>query len=199
MSRSCWARARSLRSWATSSSDDFSRPLPGNASAPSDSTWPRQVWSRLRSMPRLAATSVTVRPGSRLSRTASRLNSGLYFRRDFDMDTSLPGASLLLVWVSTFPAEDHSFHGRLTRHAPTQTQWGLGAYTRIWMRPGPVRTSTAVRLGARPPFMEPSTMQSNDTLPSKVFELDLQGMTCASCVRRIDKALRAVPGVAAAE
>ncbi len=54
------------------------------------------------------ATSPTVRPGSRLSRTASRLNSALYFRRDFAIDTfSLPGASLLLVWVSTFPGEDH--------------------------------------------------------------------------------------------
>jgi hypothetical protein len=36
------------------------------------------------------------------------LNSALYFRRDFAMDTSLRGASLLLLWVSTFPGEDHS-------------------------------------------------------------------------------------------
>jgi Cu+-exporting ATPase len=34
---------------------------------------------------------------------------------------------------------------------------------------------------------------------SKLIKLPIEGMTCASCVRRVEKALKAVPGVASAE
>ncbi|NIV39058.1 MAG: hypothetical protein GWN58_59470, partial [Anaerolineae bacterium] len=35
--------------------------------------------------------------------------------------------------------------------------------------------------------------------PSLNFELEIEGMTCASCVGRVEKALKAVPGVSEAE
>ena len=34
---------------------------------------------------------------------------------------------------------------------------------------------------------------------ANVIKLPIEGMTCASCVRRVEKALKAVPGVANAE
>jgi Cu+-exporting ATPase len=37
------------------------------------------------------------------------------------------------------------------------------------------------------------------TAPGATVELDLQGMTCAACVRRIGKALESTPGVLAAD
>jgi copper chaperone CopZ len=35
--------------------------------------------------------------------------------------------------------------------------------------------------------------------PTSEVELDIQGMTCASCVAHVEKALRSVPGVATCE
>ncbi len=34
--------------------------------------------------------------------------------------------------------------------------------------------------------------------PTRPFELEIEGMTCASCVARVEKALKAVPGVTSA-
>ena len=34
-----------------------------------------------------------------------------------------------------------------------------------------------------------------DARPGTEFELPIEGMTCASCVGRVEKALKAVPGV----
>ena len=34
---------------------------------------------------------------------------------------------------------------------------------------------------------------------SNLIKLPIEGMTCASCVRRVEKALKSVPGVASAE
>src|SRR3954466_5073631 len=42
-------------------------------------------------------------------------------------------------------------------------------------------------------------MSSNALLPSDAVRLQIEGMTCASCVNRVERALRKVPGVAAAE
>jgi hypothetical protein len=55
-------------------------PLPGNASTFSDSSFRFQYWSRLRTIPRLLATSLRDLP-SWTKRTASRLNSGVNERR----------------------------------------------------------------------------------------------------------------------
>src|SRR5438270_11128784 len=35
--------------------------------------------------------------------------------------------------------------------------------------------------------------------PSEAIRLQIEGMTCASCVNRVERALRKVPGVATAE
>src|SRR3954466_7207139 len=42
-------------------------------------------------------------------------------------------------------------------------------------------------------------MSSNALLPSDAVRLQIEGMTCASCVNRVERALRKVPGVATAE
>ncbi len=44
-----------------------------------------------------------------------------------------------------------------------------------------------------------TTANPTATAPSATLELELQGMTCAACVRRIGKALEATPGVVAAD
>ncbi len=62
-------------------------------------------------------------------------------------------------------------------------------------------TETAdVRLAsadALPPVLEAIRKTGYD-VPSAAIDLDIEGMTCASCVRRVEKALAAVPGVTAA-
>lgn len=46
--------------------------------------------------------------------------------------------------------------------------------------------------------MTSATLPSTSSANNKAFQLDIEGMSCASCVNRVEKALRAVPGVAEA-
>src|SRR5262249_54420225 len=43
------------------------------------------------------------------------------------------------------------------------------------------------------------TLASMDSISSPALRLRIEGMTCASCVARVEKALKQVPGVASAD
>src|SRR5260221_4802129 len=107
MSRSICAGASSRRRRRASSSVAPALPLPGNATAPSDSSSDFQRDSMFGWMPRPSATSATDRPYSTTCFTASSLNSRLCFLRDLPIGSSSLRSLATPSWVSTFSGQHH--------------------------------------------------------------------------------------------
>ena len=53
--------------------------------------------------------------------------------------------------------------------------------------------------GVALPALTAAVEKAGYTVGEKTFDLAVEGMTCASCVARVEKALKAVPGVLSAE
>jgi P-type Cu+ transporter len=61
------------------------------------------------------------------------------------------------------------------------------------------RASVVVASSVEVPTLAAAVEKAGDAVPEESMELSIEGMTCASCVGRVEKALKAVPGVKHAE